>query len=429
MKLMQEMKVQEYDTPRRYFKLPQSTQASGVQRDLCFDGGFYWLEYRGEEQIRSEASNFPVFDEEEIVLPDGRGSVSSPEELVDRLYKLLKRVVVLPCETDFYFTALYSFATWVYDLHPFVSYLAFIGLSGAGKSEALSALEQLVFCGVRISGADTEATIFRNIDRYRGTLLIDESQVDSTNSASRFHKILTEGFQHKGSVSIAVQRNETGRDKEHRPRRYSVFGVKVFSGLWLPNHEAIVNRTYEIRIVEAEASALPKEKTTDDSWLRDARQLRNDMLLHRQKRLAGEIAPMYNVAEVREMMEGLNLVGRERQVFGWLYSECPSKSLLDKLSDAVLSRRSRLSEERSMSLDVQVLLTAHRLHNKEVPVSVKDIVADLKNYDGPIHNKKVASILRAHGFRLGRNSDGTTLEVPKSDIAWALSRQGIKVES
>ena len=69
----------------------------------------------------------------------------------------------------------YVLLTWVYNRFSSIPYLRVIGDYGSGKTRLLQVLN-ICYKSIIASGNASEAPIFRLIDRYGGTLIIDEAE-------------------------------------------------------------------------------------------------------------------------------------------------------------------------------------------------------------------------------------------------------------
>jgi len=67
------------------------------------------------------------------------------------------------------------------------------GDAGSGKSRFLLAVGSLCYKPIFASGASTVSPIFRLIDTFRGTLVVDESDWRQTDEKAEVVKILNNG--------------------------------------------------------------------------------------------------------------------------------------------------------------------------------------------------------------------------------------------
>lgn len=84
----------------------------------------------------------------------------------------------------------YVLTTWLYDRLDQIPYLNFSGAAGTGKSMALKRIGAICYRGMLSTGNETAKTLLSFIDRYRGTLLIDEGDLDSCNRSEELSLII-----------------------------------------------------------------------------------------------------------------------------------------------------------------------------------------------------------------------------------------------
>ena len=105
--------------------------------------------------------------------------------------------------------------TWVYDLFTAVPYLRFLGEPGTGKSRMLQVAGHLAYKGIFAGGATTSSPLFRLIEVYRGTLVIDEADYKASDTWTDIIKILNAGYM-KGVPVLRSEKVGTPRTKALR---------------------------------------------------------------------------------------------------------------------------------------------------------------------------------------------------------------------
>lgn len=130
-----------------------------------------------------------------VLLPSGITSYSSLDELVTEIGNHLSRYVDL-LQSELEYSVWYIIMTWCYDRLFTVPYLRFRGDSGTGKSRCLDTIGRLCYKPLVVSGAITPAPIFRIIQKYSGTVILDEADFDSkSDEKSEVIKVLNSGFE------------------------------------------------------------------------------------------------------------------------------------------------------------------------------------------------------------------------------------------
>jgi hypothetical protein len=118
--------------------------------------------------------------------------------------------------------AYYVLLTWVYDCFEVLPYLRAIGDYGTGKTRFQKVIGSLCYKPMFVAGATTPSPIFRIINIYHGTLIMDEADFRFSDTSVEIIKILNCGYQ-KG---MPVLRTE-GDAKDRTPTSYVVFGPKI----------------------------------------------------------------------------------------------------------------------------------------------------------------------------------------------------------
>jgi hypothetical protein len=121
-------------------------------------------------------------------------------------------------------SAYYVLFTWLYDRFDTLPYLRVIGDYGTGKSRFLHTVGAISYKPAFASGATTVSPIFRIIDKYRGTLILDEADYKYSGADAEIIKILNCGYQ-KG---FPVIRSEL-RKNEYEPIPYNVYCPKLIA--------------------------------------------------------------------------------------------------------------------------------------------------------------------------------------------------------
>ena len=117
-------------------------------------------------------------------------STAVPYDSQALLFKEIKsfihRYLELPADFE-EIASLYVLLTWVYEFAPSIPYLRVIGDWGTGKTRFLQVAGAICFRPIFASGATTPAPIFRILEQFRGTLVLDEADFkDSARPGRRW---------------------------------------------------------------------------------------------------------------------------------------------------------------------------------------------------------------------------------------------------
>lgn len=102
-------------------------------------------------------------------------------------------------------------------------YLRVRGDPGSGKTRFLLTVGCLCHERIFASGASTVSPLFRLLDTFRGTLVIDEGDFRLSDEKAEVVKILNNG----NGKGFPVLRSEVSRQGEYGLRAYAVFGPNL----------------------------------------------------------------------------------------------------------------------------------------------------------------------------------------------------------
>lgn len=147
--------------------------------------------------------------------------VMDPETLYSMMEDHINRYADLPDlerEIGIYY-ALYS---WMYPKCMTSPYLRFIGDTGKGKSRILEVISDLCFYPIKATGSSSTSGIMRFHERWKGTLVIDESDLRG-GAEDPLVKFLNTGFE-QNKYLILSDKNDPNRQQIFNP-----FGPKVIA--------------------------------------------------------------------------------------------------------------------------------------------------------------------------------------------------------
>jgi hypothetical protein len=170
--------------------------------------------------------------------------------------------------------------------------LRWLGEPETGKTRGLDVVAALAYRGTKIGGASSVPPMFRLIEKWKGTLVIDEADFASgTEMWDAISKILNQGY----IPHLPVMRSE---GKNNEPRGYDVFGPKILSTR--NPFDDIATETRCITMLTAEAEVpLEIPLSLADEFYNRAQELRNQLFqwridnLHKIKVDEQEIRKQY----------------------------------------------------------------------------------------------------------------------------------------
>src|SRR5947208_4089479 len=166
--------------------------------------------------------NNNLIKNEVVLLPSQPEEYGSEEGLLDEIQSFIHRYVdVSPLFEKI--ASYYVLFSWVYDGFNELPYLRLRGDPGSGKTRFLLTVGSLCYKPIFASGASTVSPLFRIIDAFRGTLIIDEGDFRLSDEKAEIIKILN----NCNAKGFPVLRSEASKTREFNPRAYTVFGPKI----------------------------------------------------------------------------------------------------------------------------------------------------------------------------------------------------------
>ncbi len=199
----------------------------------------------------------------------------SQEQLIEDIRTFIHRYVEL--DSDFErFASYYVLFTWLHDAFNEVPYLRVRGDYGTGKTRFLQTVGSICYRPMFASGASTISPVFHMLDRFGGTLVIDEADFRFSDEKAEMVKILNNGIIH----GMPVLRANLSRQREFEPRAFQVFGPKIVATRGNYDDKGLDSRfiTAEMRSRKLRKDIpfnLPAEHEAE------ARELRNKLLMYR----------------------------------------------------------------------------------------------------------------------------------------------------
>jgi hypothetical protein len=345
-----------------------------------------------------------------VLFPSEPEEYGNEADLVSRIREFLHRYVDI--EDDFEeIAAYYSVFSWVHDRYSEVPYVRVRGGYGSGKTRFLLTLGSICYRPIFASAASTVSPLFRLLDSFRGTLILDEADWKASDQRSDLVKLMNHG----NSRGFPLLRTEVSRQREFDPKAYFVFGPKIIATRGFFQDRALESRclTEDMRSV-ALRSEIPLN--LDDEHREEAQKLRNQLLLYRLR--------TFSRARSLDRAADRDLEPRLKQIFGPLLSVIDDSVARGRMIAKLAKYNEDLAEERSEGAEAQILMVIRDLIAKgpNVRLSVQDVTNEFTTRFGDEYARRVTprwigSILRRRlGLRPSRSTGVFTLgpeEIPK----------------
>jgi hypothetical protein len=228
------------------------------------------------------------------------------------------------------------------------------------------------------SAASTVSPIFRLLEAFRGTLILDEGDFRFSDEKAEVVKILNNG----NARGFPVLRTEVSPKKEFDPRAYHVFGPKIVATRGFFQDRALESRcvTEDMRGGQIR-SEIPLN--LDDRFHEEACEIRNQLLLWRLRNFSGVRTDIRAGAR--------DLEPRLQQIFGPLISVIRDASERERVVTYVSKVNDDLLEERSEAAEAQILQVIRDLvaRGPEARLAIQDITREFVRRYGDEYERRV----------------------------------------
>ncbi len=333
---------------------------------------------------------------------------SSAEEIYLDIYNELKQYLILK-EEEYCIIALWIMASWLVDDFSTCPYLCMIAPKSSGKTAVLNVLGELAYRSVSAISV-TAASLFRAIEMWHITLLIDEAEYQirsETEAGQALYGCLNGGYK-RGSYALRIEGD--GSSSTRVPAAYDVFGFKAIAATKL-FHPTLESRSIIINMVQG----MPQKIIIEPGKMA---LIRAKLLFWRFEtlgklpivfpnskigRLIEMFIPLFTVAQLFKKK-----VGRQNKV---KFEEI-NKILIDKIKEMEIDRK----EEEQGSEDAMVISAIYDLSENE-RISTKEIATHLKWIDEYTDSKeaaksywKIGKVLKILGIRTKHTKQGNIIE-------------------
>lgn len=371
------------------------------------------IELQGRTFIPYSAAN-NLIRNEVVLLPSGPEDYGSEAELLAEIRAYIHRWVdVSPLFEQV--AAYYALFSWVHDSFRELPYLRARGDYGSGKTRFLLIIGSLCYKPIFASGASTVSPLFRILDAFRGTLIIDESDFRHSDESAEVVKILNNG----NAKGFPVLRSELNDHKEYNPRAYHVFGPKLVA-----SRGTFEDRALESRFLTEE---MGQRRLREDIPINLSEAYKNEALALRNKLLLFRLRNLHKQHTVDGLVDRA-IEPRLNQIFIPLLSIIDDPAAQDALRHLARSYHQEIVEERGMDAEAQVLEIMRGLVDAgEERWGVKEIAdwfADRygEDYERKITAKWIGGILRRKLGLKTQKVHGVYIipltEKPKLDRLW-----------
>lgn len=211
-----------------YLYDPEANQATFAWRDP--DGAVH----TGESLRIGDVTYAPRQEDETVkmggvLFPSKLGQLKTTREMAAYLENFVKSVYLLPSASEAKIIAYYILLTWVYDAFQAIPYLRVMGEPGSGKSELMKRVAMVCYRRIIGNGCNTTASLFHIVQKYQGTVYLDEMDMWDSTASMEIIKFLNLGAMRDGMITRMVERSDEKGNKVFEPQMYRTFCPKLLT--------------------------------------------------------------------------------------------------------------------------------------------------------------------------------------------------------
>jgi hypothetical protein len=167
--------------------------------------------------------------------------------------------------------------TYVHDKCESMAFINFRGPRGVVKTTGAMVLLSLCYRGMRASGCSSYSTMFRETERWNGTLLINEGDLSRSDESRELTKYINERYQKGGGV---WRHNKETKQTEV----FTAFAPTIITSRQVFGDDALESRCLTIKCSGLTRKDIPLN--LDEDFRKEARQIRNKLLMFRFRNYA-----------------------------------------------------------------------------------------------------------------------------------------------
>jgi len=311
--------------------------------------------------------------------------------------------------------------SWVYDVFHTLNYLRALGDTGMGKSRYLNTFGCIHYKPIFTSGATTTAPLFRIIDKWRGTLVMDEADLKYSDESADTIKIINQGFEKNSFIMRCDQIDAT------KIKFFDPYCPKILATRRPFEDKATESRCITHVMEVTERKDIPVN--LNDEFFEEAQKIRNKLLMWRFKN--------YFEIDLNKKFDLGDLEPRVEQIVSsYISLFSGDEKQMEDFKDYIKNYQEDLIEERQSSFEGNIIGVIHSLlRNLEKDFDAKRIIekGEFTNRLGkPMQPRALSSYLKSLGFKKSNvlKVDGKTkrcISIEPKHITKLFERYGYEV--
>jgi DNA polymerase I-like protein with 3'-5' exonuclease and polymerase domains len=287
-----------------------------------------------------------------LFLASGVEEYHTEQKLDADILKFIEKYVDIS-EQNRAISSKYARMTYRIDALNEVPYLHATGNSGNGKSRFTQTIGLLCYRPMFTVGI-TAAALFRTVDAFHPTLIIDEFNLNaSSEDTEAIIQVLNSGYQRLTRIIRC-----SSKDSNFMPEGFDPFGAKILSGLKATDSQPFTSRTHPVKLEETKRNDIPLQLLPE--MMSEAQAIRNKLTLWRLRTFNQPLSDRLKKAELDLKQKG-GISKRLIQISVPLYALLDSDEVKDIFVSQLQTRTKDVIDERSESLDGKLVAVIHSL--------------------------------------------------------------------
>lgn len=191
-----------------------------------------------------------------IIFPSSLGESRSIAELVAYIELYLKSIYLMPSDKTARLIAYWILTTYLYDTFETVIYLRAMGGAGSGKSELIKRIGMACYRTMTANGAGSTSSLFRSVERYKGTVLLDEADLAQSDTEQDMIKFYNLGAMRGNPIWRTVEVTGPNGEKDWEAVSFQTFCPKLIAMRKDFRDDAVGSRSLTLRLVPREMTEL-----------------------------------------------------------------------------------------------------------------------------------------------------------------------------
>jgi hypothetical protein len=276
-----------------------------------------------------------------VLFPSEAKEYGSQKELIQDIQAFIHKYLSVSLFFE-KISSYYVLFSWIHDDFNELPYLRGLGDYGTGKSRFLQVVGSICYRPIFASGATTVSPIFRMLNDFGGTLVLDEADFMMSDTTAEIIKILNSGFM----KNMPVLRSESNNKKSFDPKAFSVFSPKIIATRQLYKDTALESRM----ITEDMNLNSPREDipyNIPDAFWEEALEIRNKLLMFRFRNKGK--------SKIKPELENREIEPRLNQIAIPLMSIIEDQEIIKEIQQYIKEYNEKIKTDRTLGYSYQIL--------------------------------------------------------------------------